>query len=168
MSQINLNIPVSGQPNSTEDPKVASDLTAIQGVINGGIDASNITDGSITGTDIAAGTITPDKLASGSGSAPFLKLAVPADRKISWGTGSMSLNGIAGKSAGQAIIAHGLGGTPSLVLVGAKGTVGITEDGVSHPVKFTAAAVDATNITVNAEVAGTSTNTASFYYMAII
>src|ERR1700756_5006204 len=42
MGSISLSIPQNGQPNLTEDPKVASDLTVIQTVVNGNLDASNI------------------------------------------------------------------------------------------------------------------------------
>ena len=42
MGQISLQIPQVGQPDSTEDPKVASDLTTIQTVINGNLDATNL------------------------------------------------------------------------------------------------------------------------------
>lgn len=42
MSQIALQIPQSGALNATEDPKIASDMTMLQNVINGGIDATNI------------------------------------------------------------------------------------------------------------------------------
>lgn len=42
MGQISLQIPQSGQPNSTEDPKVATDLSTIQTVINGNLDDTNM------------------------------------------------------------------------------------------------------------------------------
>ena len=42
MGQLNLQIPVVGQPDSTEDPKVASNFTAVQAVINGGLDGTNL------------------------------------------------------------------------------------------------------------------------------
>jgi hypothetical protein len=41
MGQISLSIPISGQPNSTEDAKVSTDLTTIQTVINGNLDDTN-------------------------------------------------------------------------------------------------------------------------------
>lgn len=42
MGQISLQIPQSGQPNSSEDPKVATDLTTIQTWANGNIDSTNV------------------------------------------------------------------------------------------------------------------------------
>jgi hypothetical protein len=45
MGQIALQVPVSGLPNSTEDPRIVSDFTAIQTLLNGGIDATNIAPG---------------------------------------------------------------------------------------------------------------------------
>ena len=41
MGQITLPIPQAGQLNSTEDPKVASNFTTIQTVINGNLDDTN-------------------------------------------------------------------------------------------------------------------------------
>jgi hypothetical protein len=43
MGQITLQIPQSGQLFSTEGPKVASDMTALQAVINGNLDTTNLT-----------------------------------------------------------------------------------------------------------------------------
>lgn len=54
MGQISLQIPQLGQPVSSEDPKIASDLTTLQNVINGSIDASNVTAGSLTTVTLAA------------------------------------------------------------------------------------------------------------------
>jgi hypothetical protein len=42
MGQISLSLPISNQPNSTEDPKIASDFTIIQTWANGNVDTSNI------------------------------------------------------------------------------------------------------------------------------
>lgn len=42
MGTISLSIPQTGQPNSTEDPKIASDFTTLQTVINGNLDGSNV------------------------------------------------------------------------------------------------------------------------------
>lgn len=57
MGTISLQVPVSGQPNSTEDPKIASDMTTIQTVINGNIDTNNVSPtAGITATQLAANT----------------------------------------------------------------------------------------------------------------
>jgi hypothetical protein len=47
-------LPALGQPNSTEDSKIRSLLSELQGIVNGGIDSSNITDGSIAEVDLAS------------------------------------------------------------------------------------------------------------------
>lgn len=45
MATISLQIPVIGQPNSTEAPKIASDFTTLQTVINGQLDRNNMVSG---------------------------------------------------------------------------------------------------------------------------
>lgn len=45
MGQITLQIPQVGQPDATEDPKIASDFTTIQATIDGQLDATNVTSG---------------------------------------------------------------------------------------------------------------------------
>lgn len=42
MGFLSLSIPQAGLFNSTEDPKIASDFSAIQTVVNGGLDATNL------------------------------------------------------------------------------------------------------------------------------
>lgn len=42
MGLVNITLPVVGQPNSTEDPKVVAALTALQTGINGNLDAQNL------------------------------------------------------------------------------------------------------------------------------
>lgn len=43
MGTIALSIPQVGQPNATEAPKIAADLTTLQTVINGNVDTANLT-----------------------------------------------------------------------------------------------------------------------------
>jgi hypothetical protein len=45
MGTISLSIPQSGVVNSSEDPKVASDLMTLQTLVNGNLDASNLAPG---------------------------------------------------------------------------------------------------------------------------
>ena len=54
MGLISINIPQAGQPNSTEDPKIASALTSIAATINGGIDDANVTDAALTDGSLAS------------------------------------------------------------------------------------------------------------------
>lgn len=42
MGTISLSVPQTGQPNSTEDPKIATDFTTLQTWANGNIDGSNV------------------------------------------------------------------------------------------------------------------------------
>jgi hypothetical protein len=42
MGQISLSIPQVGQPDSTEEPKIANDLTLIENAINGNLDTNNL------------------------------------------------------------------------------------------------------------------------------
>ena len=56
MGQISLETPVTGQPDLTEDPKIAANFQTLQTVINGNLDRSNISPsvvGSAGATNIA-------------------------------------------------------------------------------------------------------------------
>lgn len=167
MSLLNLQIPVSGQPNSTEDPKIASDLSAIQGVINGGIDASNITAASLVGSLIAASTITPDKLTSGSGSSPFLKLATAADKKIAFGAVTAASFGGANMVSGS--FAHGLGSTPTIGIGMASPVASQANGGNPVPVICSFSGYDATNVNYQLRVGdgGNSNFAANIIWLAI-
>jgi len=56
MGTIAIQIPTVGNPNSTEDPKIASGLTTIQTVINGNLDSSNLAASVLTSAGINSGT----------------------------------------------------------------------------------------------------------------
>lgn len=63
MGTINLQIPQLNFPNSSEDPKIASDLTTIQTVINGGLDHNNLNaSAGITFGQLATGASFPNRL----------------------------------------------------------------------------------------------------------
>lgn len=49
-------LPNLGSPNSTEDSKVRSLLSELQGIVNGGIDTANITNSSVGNGDLASPT----------------------------------------------------------------------------------------------------------------
>jgi hypothetical protein len=49
-------LPNVNAPNATEDPKIRSLLSELQGIVNGGLDSSNITDGTIANADLANST----------------------------------------------------------------------------------------------------------------
>lgn len=55
MGSISLQIPVIGQPASTEDPKIASNFGVIQTAINGELDSTNLSaSANIAGSQLAA------------------------------------------------------------------------------------------------------------------
>lgn len=54
MTQLNYSLPVAGQPNASEDPKVHDALQQILTVINGSLGADNVQDASITAAELAA------------------------------------------------------------------------------------------------------------------
>lgn len=60
MGQIALTMPTLGQPDATEEPKIVTDLTLIQNVINGNLDTSNLAaNAGITAGQLAAGVSEP-------------------------------------------------------------------------------------------------------------
>lgn len=54
MGLISPILPTIGQPVSTEDPDILNTLTALVNLVNGSIDAANVTDGSLTATELAS------------------------------------------------------------------------------------------------------------------
>lgn len=148
MGQIALQIPTVGQPNATEDPKIASDFTTIQNVINGNIDHGNLATGVV------------------------LELATTGTtRKVAWGgpiAANVALDGTASRSkVAGATQAHGLGLTPVWAIVIAAAPVAIVEAGGPVTPACGITTLDGTNITWNATVNGTSVNGFSIYWMAI-
>jgi hypothetical protein len=59
-------MPTAGLPNSTEQPLVKSALIALRDVVNGNIDADNITNGSVATAELATGAVTLAKMAVNS------------------------------------------------------------------------------------------------------
>ena len=58
MGLITLQVPVVGQPDATEDPKIASDMTILQTLLNGNLDTNNLSpNANITASQLAPGTI---------------------------------------------------------------------------------------------------------------
>lgn len=106
MTQLNYQLPILTNPNSSEDPKVHDALQQIQTVVNGQLDSSNVTTATMN---------------------TWLKLLAAADRKISFGTGSVSWPGAT--SLVTIEVAHGLGVIP--VWANAIVTGGSIADGIS-------------------------------------
>ena len=120
MGQIFLQIPQVGLSDSTEDPKVASDLTSIQNVINGNLDASNLATG-----------------------VALLLQTTGTSRKVAFGQGSLSWSGSSPLS-NTTNQPHGLGVTPVVMFAQAASSAG----NAGGTVCITLGAPDATNIYV--------------------
>lgn len=85
MGLVSLTLPTVGQPNSTEDPKINSALTALQNVINGNLDTANIANNGVGTAEIADLAVTAAKLAAGSSSR--LLGALNSNGPGTWGSG---------------------------------------------------------------------------------
>ena len=67
MATINPQVPVVGEPNDTEDPKIASAIGTIRDAINGGLDNANIADNAgIVGSKLANTSVPTGKIADGA------------------------------------------------------------------------------------------------------
>jgi hypothetical protein len=82
MGTISLQIPVIGQPDTTEAPKIQNSLTAIQGAINGNIDGTNLTAAvsqaagiNVSGQTVKGSSIVPTSQSTGS--TTFTTLGTP-------------------------------------------------------------------------------------------
>lgn len=125
MAQISPSLPVVGQPDSTEEPKVITAMQAILGVLNGGVDFANIS------TDLQN---------------RFLKLSSVADLTIAYGTVATppAFNG--GRNVALNI-AHGLGVAPVYADV-TDSWVTDNTSGQNQPVVSAISGMDVTNIGV--------------------
>ena len=65
MSQLNLNLPIIGDPNATEDPKVRTALSDIQTVVNSLDNANIASNAGINGSKLLDASIPQSKLALG-------------------------------------------------------------------------------------------------------
>lgn len=63
MGIIALDLPVIGNSNATEDPKIRAGFVTLQTVINGGLDSTNIADSAITTPKIVDSAVTSRKIA---------------------------------------------------------------------------------------------------------
>lgn len=88
MSLLSFNVPEVGQPDKTQDPKIANAFTQILAWANGEVDSTNL---------------------STSGAQPFLQMLTAGKRKINWGKSSVTF---ASAASAEKTVAHGLGATP--------------------------------------------------------
>lgn len=118
MTAPTFSIPTIGQPNSTEDVDIANALSQIYTILSGNIDSANI----------ASGAVGYSALATGAANA-FLKLTTAADKHMAFGTTTVTCSSGGGSGLvayGSASVTHGMGLTPSYVLLTVKngGTIG--------------------------------------------
>lgn len=137
--------------NNNDATQVMADFNAIAGVVNGNLDATNMTAAYTTALN---------------GNNAFLKLFTSANLRFKYGTGtSGTLDGTAGRSKSSGVIAHGLGATPALADV-IFSSVGVTEAagayGLGKSVIW-----DGTNITWYATSPGTSNNGFGVFWWCI-
>lgn len=144
MSFLSFTVPQVGQPDKTEDPKIANALTAILAWANGEIDATNL---------------------SGSASQPYLQLMTAGKHKINMG--KLSVTFPSSKTA-EKTIEHGLGTTPSAFWAIA-GTIATQIPSTTAVVVSWNAAPDATNLHLFFETAdgGITNNGVEFFWAAI-
>jgi hypothetical protein len=97
MATINPQIPVVGEPNDTEDPKITSALGTIRDAINGGLDNANIADNAaILGSKLANTSIPTGKLENNSVTNDKIATdAVNADSILAGAVGSAELAALA-------------------------------------------------------------------------
>lgn len=75
MGIISPSLPVTGSPNSTEDPKVLGALTAILGVLNGNVDSANLADNAVGAAEIAPDSVGASELVDFYERAPAYSVA---------------------------------------------------------------------------------------------
>lgn len=100
MTQLALVLPVIGQPDSTEDPKLNTALTTIQSWANGNVDSSNLT----AATSVSAGINTSGTKVKGS----FEKAGEDTRTNVAYGTMATAdeVTGIVLPTAGKLIVAY--------------------------------------------------------------
>jgi hypothetical protein len=96
-----------GVGETASGEEVMDQLNAILAQLNGNVDATNLKDGGVSSSKLATTALNA-----------FLKLLVPGDHKLAYGTTSVPVSG--GTSGDfrstSKVIAHGLGGAPTFVL----------------------------------------------------
>lgn len=100
-----LEVPVEGNANSTEDPKVKAGIKRLNELLEG----SNL----VAEAGLGAGSVGAAKLATGAKEL-FVQLAVAAGVKLAFGSTKMTWT--AAKSPAPVVIEHGLGKEPKIVL----------------------------------------------------
>jgi hypothetical protein len=80
MALINPQVPVIGQPNSTEEPKITSAINTITTAVNGNLDNANIKTGAnINGSKLLDGSVTAAQLANDAVTSDKVNLSYTED-----------------------------------------------------------------------------------------
>lgn len=91
---ITIQVPVAGQPNSTEDPKIASNFSNLQAWFSSpGITSSDLANGAITATQLATDAVTTAKIKDSTGSSDGVttsKIATSAVTEAKLASGSVT------------------------------------------------------------------------------
>lgn len=148
-------LPSIGSPNSTEDVKVRSCLSEIQTIINGNIDAANVTNGSLGLTDLST--------AAGN---TWVKLASAANVKVIYGL--TATGGFGGSASLEGSVSFGttFGSNPVVLLI--TGIIA-TFAAETSAIAISTNAVTTTGCTWKARIANQSpsNNSTSLWWLAI-
>lgn len=111
MADVNPSIPQINEPNSTADPKIVTALNSLVSAVNN-IEEANLADASVSVAKLASGTLNY-----------FLKLASAADKKVAFGSTTVTCSSGGGSGViayGAATVTHGMGATPTYVVLTVK------------------------------------------------
>ncbi len=147
MADVNPSIPQVNEPNSTADPKIITALTSLVSAVNN-IETANLADASVS----------PAKLTTASLNY-FLKLTTSADKKVEFGTTTVTCSSGGGSGViayGAASVTHGMGLTPSYVLLTVKS--GGTLTASNCIITLGASSIGGTTFTVDASAFKPSTD----------
>jgi hypothetical protein len=96
---ITIDVPVAGQPNSTEDPKIASNFSNLQAwFLSPGITSTDLTNGAITATQLATNAVETAKIKDSTGSTDGVttaKIATSAVTEAKLASGSVTTDKVA-------------------------------------------------------------------------
>lgn len=102
MAQLNLNLPIIGNPNTTEDPKIRTALSDIETVVNSldntniaanaGINGSKLLDASIAEAKLGSASVTSAKLADNAVTTAKIDSAAVTAAKIAAATTATATN----------------------------------------------------------------------------
>lgn len=145
----------ASQPRGGEELDVTNVLTAILNVLNGNVDAANITDGSITNAELAA-----------AAKNLFPQLVSAADRKINFGSGAFP--SFANTKHATQTQAHGLGRTPVAAFVLPQYIDVSSGSAAQSAIAVSYTSFDATNLVIRGSIVdGVSNNAAGYLWLAI-